>query len=88
METEITKRVGASRIFLYLVCFAMLVALGWIISMTFLFGLSMSSRSSNAVNYFSVRVETCSSSYQSFECQLLFVYSCSGASSFPLWCLA
>ena len=30
---------------------------------------------------FSVRVETCSSSFQSFEWQLLFVYSCFGASS-------
>ena len=34
------------------------------------------------------RVETCSSSFQSCDCQLLFVYSCLEASSFPLWCLA
>ena len=45
--------------------------------------------SSSAVNlFFLVLVETCSSSFQSFECQLLFVYSCLEASSFPLWCLA
>ena len=36
---------------------------------------------------FSVRVETCSSSFQSFECQLVFVYTCLEASSFLLWCL-
>ena len=75
--------------FCFLVCFAMLNALCWIISVMFLFRLSMSSCSSSAVNLvFLVLVETCSSSFQSFECQLLFVYSCLEASSFPLWCLA
>ena len=75
--------------FCFLVCFAMLKALCWIISVMFLFILSMSSCSSSAVNlFFLVRIETCSSSFQSFECQLLFVYSCLEASSFPLWCLA
>ena len=48
----------------------------------------MSSCTSSAVNLFLVRVEKCSSSFQSFECQLLFAYSCLEASSFPLWCLA
>ena len=67
----------------------MLNALCWIISVMFIFRLSMSSCSSSAVNlFFLVRVETCSSSFRSFECQLLFVYSCLEASSFPLWCLA
>ena len=74
--------------FCFLVCFAMLTALCWIISVMFLFILSMSSCSSSAVNLFLVRVETCSSSFQSFECQFLLVYSCLEASSFPLWCLA
>ena len=75
--------------FCFLVCFAMLIALCWIISVMFIFKLSTSSCSSSAVNLvFLVRVETCSSSFQSFECQLLFVYSCLEASSFPLWCLA
>ena len=67
--------------FCFLVCFAMLIALCWIISVMFLFRLSMSSCSSSAVNlFFLVRVERCSSSFQSFECQLLFVYSCLEAS--------
>ena len=61
----------------FLVSFAMLIALCWIISVMFLFRLSMSSCSSSAVNmFFLVRIETCSSSFQSFVCQLLFVYSC------------
>ena len=63
--------------FCFLVCFAMLIALCWIISVMFLFILYMSLRSSSDVNlFFSFRVEACSSSFQSFECQLLFVYSC------------
>ena len=73
--------------FCFLVCFARLIALCWIISVMFLFRLSMSSCSSSAVNLFSVRVETCSSSFQSFECQLSFVHSWLEASFFPLWCL-
>ena len=48
--------------FCFLVCFAMLIALCWIISVMFLLRLSMSSCSS--VNLFLVRVETCSSSFQ------------------------
>ena len=80
---------GIFGFFCFLVCFAMLIALCWIISVMLLFRLSMSSCSSSSVNLsFLVRVETCSSSFQSFECQLLFVYSCFEASSFPLWCLA
>ena len=48
--------------FCFLVCFAMLIALCWIISVMFLFRMSMSSCSSGAVNLFClVRVETCSS---------------------------
>ena len=51
--------------FCFLVCFAMLNALCWIISVMFLFILSMSSCSSSVVNmFFLVRVETCSSSFQ------------------------
>ena len=38
--------------FCFLVCFAMLIALCWIISVMFLFRLSMSSCSSSAVNLF------------------------------------
>ena len=76
-------------VFCFSVSFAMLNALCWIISVMFLFRLSMSSCSSSDVNlFFLVRVETCSSSFQSVECQLLFVYSCLEASSIPLWCLA
>ena len=57
--------------FCFLVCFAMLKALCWIISVMFLFRLFMSSCSSSAVNlFFLVRFETCSSSFRSFECQL------------------
>ena len=74
--------------FCFLVCFAILNAHCWINSVMFLFRLSMSSCSSSVVNLFLVRVETCSSSFQPFECQLLFVYSCLEASSFPLWCLS
>ena len=75
--------------FCFLVCFATPIALCWIIAVMFLVRLSMSSCSSSPVNlFFLVRVETCSSSFQSFECQLLFVYSCLEASSFPFWCLA
>ena len=74
--------------FCFLVCFAMLIALCWIISVIFLFRLSMSSCPSSAVNLFFILVEMCSSWFESFECQLLFVYSCLGAFSFPLWCLA
>ena len=67
--------------FCFLVCFAVLIALCWIISVMFLFRLSMSSCSSSAVYlFFLVPVEMCSSSFQSFECQLLFVYSCLEAS--------
>ena len=76
---------GIFGFFCFLVCFAMLIALCWIISVMFLFRLSMSSRASSAVNLFLVPVETCSSSFQSFACQLLFVYSCLEASSFLLW---
>ena len=75
--------------FCFLVRFAMLIALCWIISVMFLFRLSMSSCSSSAVNlFFLVRVETCFSSFQSVDCQLLFVYSSLVVSSFPIWCLA
>ena len=74
--------------FFFFVCFAMLITLCCIISVMFLFRLSMSPSSYSAVNlFFLVRVETCSSSFQSFECQLLLVYSCLGASSFTRWCL-
>ena len=38
--------------FCFFVCFAMLIALGWITSVMFLFRLSMSSCSSSAVNLF------------------------------------
>ena len=38
--------------FCFLVCFAMLIAFCWIISVMFLFRLSMSSCSSSAVNLF------------------------------------
>ena len=51
--------------FCFFVCFAMLIALCWIISVMFLFRLSMSSCSSSAVNlFFLARVETSSSSFQ------------------------
>ena len=73
-------------LFLGLFCYARSTLLDH--SVVFLFRLSMSSRSSSAVNVFSVRVETCSFLIQSFECQLFFAYSCLEASSFPLCSLA
>ena len=60
--------------FCFLVCFAMLIALSWKISVMFSFRLSMSSCSSSAVNMFVlVRVETCSSSFHLFDCSYILV---------------
>ena len=53
-------------IFLFLCLFCYDHSILWIISVMFLFRLSVSSCSSSAVNFFSVRVETCYSSFQSF----------------------
>ena len=61
--------------FCFLVCFAMLIALCWIMSVMYL-GCVCRHVLLMLWTCFSIRVETCSSSFQSFECQLLFGYYC------------